>query len=279
MRIDSHHHLWDLAIRDQPWTADLPPLRRSFSIDDLRPALGTYAIERTIVVQTVCDESETHELLADAARSPTIAGVVGWADLTTPGVADDLSALRARPGGAVLAGIRHQVQEEPDPDWLLRSDVRHGLDAVGAADLTYDLVVKTPQWPATVAAVRASPNTRFVLDHAGKPQIVRNDLVQWRRMITELSRESNVAVKLSGLVTEADPDSWTVDDLRPYADVLVDSFGPDRVMFGSDWPVCLLAGSYDDVFDAAVSLTADLSNAERRQVFGGSAAHWYRLAL
>jgi L-fuconolactonase len=174
-------------------------------------------------------------------------------------------------------GVRHQVQEEPDPRWLCRPDVRRGLAAVGAAGLAYDLVITPAQLSATIETVTALPQLRFVLDHGAKPRIRAGELAPWRADITALARRPNVDVKLSGLVTEADHARWTVDDLRPYADVLLAGFGPARTMFGSDWPVCLLAGSYDDVWDAAVALTDGLSAAEHDAVFGGTAARAYQL--
>jgi L-fuconolactonase len=276
MRIDSHHHVWDLAVRDQPWTADLPALRRSFALSDVQPALAANHFDRTVIVQTITVADETPELLGLAQAEPTVAGVVGWLDLTVPDVPTRLAALGAQPGGESLVGIRHQVQGETDPRWLCRPDVRRGLAAVAEAGLTYDLLVVPPQLPAAIETAAALPELRFVLDHAGKPDIAHDGLDGWRAHIVELGALPNVAVKLSGLVTEAGP-GWTVDQLRPYAGVLFDAFGPDRIMFGSDWPVCLLVTSYDGWVDAAEQLTADLSEAERAAVFGGAAARWYGL--
>ena len=215
LRVDAHHHVWDLAVRDQPWTAELPALRRSFALADLRPHLDAHGIGATVVVQTVCVPGETPELLALAAAEPLVAGVVGWVDLTAPDVADRLSGLRTRPGGAALVGVRHQVQEEPDPRWLCRPDVRHGLAAVADAGLAYDLVVTAAQLPAVVGTARALPQLRLVLDHAGKPPVRDRRLEPWRTQIAALARCPNTTVKLSGLVTEADHDAWTVADLRP----------------------------------------------------------------
>lgn len=277
MRIDAHQHVWDLAVRDQPWTADLPVLRRSFGLDDLRPALDAHGIDATVVVQTVCVPGETPELLALAARDGRVAGVVGWVDLTASDVADHLAALRGGPGGEALVGVRHQVQEEPDPRWLCRADVRRGLEAVAAAGLAYDLVVVPAQLDAVAETVRAVPALRFVLDHAGKPPVASGALEPWAGAVRTVAAAPNVAVKLSGLVTEADHERWTVDDLRPFADVVLDAFGPARTMFGSDWPVCLLAGGYDAVWEAASALTDRLAPGERDDVLGGTAARWYRL--
>ena len=279
MRIDAHHHVWDLAVRDQPWTADLPPLRRSFALADLRPDLEEARIERTVLVQTVPVAEETPEFLALAAGdgADVVAGVVGWVELGAPDVAERLAQLQAATGGARLVGIRHLVQSEPDPRWLARADVRNGVAAVGAAGLAYDVLVRPVQLPAAVETVLALPEVRFVLDHVAKPPIATGELEPWRTDLRRLAAAPNVAVKLSGMVTEADAERWTVADLRPYADVVLDAFGPERTMFGSDWPVCLLAADYATVVAAAEELTADLTATERAAVFGGTAAEWYRL--
>lgn len=277
-RIDAHHHVWDLSVRDQEWTAGMPVLRRSFGFAELQPHLDSHGIDATVLVQTVTVAEETAELLALAALTPSIAGVVGWVDLTAPDVADRLAALRAVPGGDLLVAVRHQVQSEPDPRWLARPDVLRGLEAVAAADLAYDLLVVPGQLPAAIEAVAAVPGLRFVLDHAAKPAIASGRLEPWRGHVRELARHPQVSVKLSGLVTEADVEAWTVKDLRPYADTLLESFGPARTMYGSDWPVCLLAAGYDEVIRAAEDLTAALSAAERADVFGGTACRAYRLA-
>jgi L-fuconolactonase len=274
MRIDAHHHVWDLDVRDQPWTAELPALRRSFGIDELRPALVASEVDATVLVQTIAIEAETPELLALADAEPVIAGVVGWIDLTAPDAADQLARLQDGAGGGRLVGIRHQVQDEPDPRWLCRADVRRELAAVGEAGLAYDLLVKPQQLASAVDTVRALPDMRFVLDHAGKPAIRDGAIQPWRAEIAELALLPNVAVKLSGLVTEA-ADEWTLEQLRPYVDVLLQAVEPARIMFGSDWPVCLLAASYREVVAAAQELTAQLSSAERADVFGETAARWY----
>jgi L-fuconolactonase len=277
-RIDAHHHVWDLGVRDQPWTAELPAIRRSFGFDELRPELEKHDIDGTVLVQTIPVPEETPEFLALAAAEPLIRGVVGWVDLTAPDVADRLAALRAAPGGERLVGIRHGVQSEPDPRWLTRPDVRRGLTAVAAAGLVYDLLVVPPQLDAALETVAALPELRFVLDHAGKPAIRTGGIDPWARQVGELARHENVTCKLSGLVTEADLESWTIADLRPYTDRLLAAFGPGRLMFGSDWPVCLLAATYDQVFGAVEALTAGLGDGERADLLGGTAVRTYGLA-
>jgi L-fuconolactonase len=276
-RVDAHQHFWDLNVRDQPWTVGLPLLRRSFDIADLRPHIVANRIDLSVVVQTICVPEETPELLALAAKEPSIGGVVGWVDLCTPGVKDRVAFLQELPGGDRLVGIRHQVQEEPDPRWLCRPDVRRGLQAVAAAGLVYDLVVRHHQLPAVIETASALPEVPFVLDHAGKPPIASGAISPWREHVTSLGRLSNVAVKLSGMVTEAEHQGWTVEQLRPYGDVLLEAFGASRTMWGSDWPVCLLAASYDEVLGSAEQLTASLSAPELAAVFGGNAVAWYGL--
>jgi L-fuconolactonase len=279
VRVDAHHHVWDLSVRDQPWTAELPPLRRSFALAELEPALAAEGIGATVLVQTVDVQEETPELLALAAANPVVTGVVGWVDLTAPDVADRLAALKGAPGGEWLVGIRHGVQGEPDPRWLCRPDVRRGLAAVAAAGLVYDLLVVPVQLPAAVETVRALPELRCVLDHAGKPRIAAGERQPWAADIAALGRADNVAVKLSGLVTEVDLVAWTPDDIRPYADDVLTAFGPERTMFGSDWPVCLLAAGYPRVAELARTLIAPLSAAEQDAVLGATAARWYGLDL
>ncbi|AHH93857.1 amidohydrolase family protein [Kutzneria albida] len=275
MRVDAHHHVWDLTVRDQPWTTGV--IRRSFGVEDLLPLASQGSVEATVLVQTVTVPEETPEFLALAEQWPLVQAVVGWTDLTAEDVADRLAELTGGTGGRWLRGIRHQVQGEPDPDWLCRAEVRRGLAAVGQAGLVYELLTLPHQLPAAVRTVSELPEVRFVLDHCSKPPIASGELEPWAGEIRRLAAWENVACKLSGLVTEADHANWSVADLRPYAEVVLAAFGPDRVMFGSDWPVCLLAAEYPEVLDATEQLTAELSAAERERVFGGTATEVYRL--
>ncbi|KAF5993076.1 MULTISPECIES: amidohydrolase family protein [Streptomyces] len=279
MRVDAHHHVWDLSVRDQDWITgpELRPLRRDFGVADLAPQARAAGVDRTVLVQTVTVPEETPEFLALAEQGELIAGVVGWTDLTRPDVADELARLRGLPGGRHLKGIRHQVQGEPDPEWLLRPDVRDGLAAVAEAGLVYDLVVLPHQLPACVRAAAGHPGLTFVLDHLGKPPIATGALRPWATAVRALAALPNTVCKLSGMVTEADHAKWTVDGLRPYADTVLDAFGPGRLMFGSDWPVCTLAASYGQVVDVAEELTGGLGAEERAEVFGGTATRVYRL--
>jgi L-fuconolactonase len=277
--VDAHHHLWDLGVRDQDWITGraLAPLRRDFLLSDYRSVADANAIAGSVVVQTVTVPAETPELLALAAGSDLIAGVVGWTDLAAPDVADKIAALTEMPGGAKLVGLRHQVQSEPDPDWLTRPDVLRGLGAIARAGLVYDLVITAGQVATSARAAAAVPDLVFVLDHLGKPPIAAGRTEPWAEDLRGLAALPNTSAKLSGLVTEADWRRWQVADLRPYAEIALDAFGPARTMFGSDWPVCTLAASYPDVLAAARDLTAGLSPAEREAVFAGTATSVYGL--
>jgi L-fuconolactonase len=276
--VDAHHHLWDLSVRDQDWITDPPMgvIRRSFLEPDFVAAAPD--VSTSVLVQTVCVPEETPEFLAIAASSDIVGAVVGWTDLTSAGVSDALAELVDRPDGSWLRGIRHQVQSEPDPEWLCRKDVWHGLAQVGAAGLLYELLTVPHQLPAARRTVAALPQVRFVVDHCSKPAI-GSDPGEWAELVRSLAAHENVTCKLSGLVTEADWKSWDVAALRPYFEVVLDAFGPERLMFGSDWPVCLLASSYSGVVSAAANLAADLSAAERARVMGGTAIETYRLGL
>jgi L-fuconolactonase len=278
-RIDAHHHLWDTETRDYPWM-DGPwadPLRGMFGVDEFDRASADHDVAASVVVQAVMEVDETRDLLALAADTPRIAGVVGWVDLTGHDVGDRLSALHAGTAGGKLVGIRHQVEDEPDPRWLMRDDVLRGLGAVGAAGLAYDLLVKPPQLAAAIEVVRRRPEVRFVLDHLGKPPIGR-DLDDWSASLAALADQPNVVAKLSGLVTEADWRGWTVDQLRPCIDHALAVFGPQRLMFGSDWPVCTLAATYGEVVGVVDEALATLSSAEREAVLVTTAVETYGLA-
>ncbi|WP_097911802.1 amidohydrolase family protein [Streptomyces sp. b84] len=277
--VDAHHHLWDLAVRDQEWITgpDLAPLRRSFLLPELEAQARDAGVAATVLVQTVTVAEETPELLALAARSELVQGVVGWTDLTSPGVADELARLRSLPGGEFLRSIRHQVQGERDPQWLTRPDVLRGLRAVATSGLTYDLVVLAHQLPSATRAAAAVPGLTFVLDHLGKPPIASGELRPWAGLVREFAALPNTVCKLSGAVTEADWRSWSAAGLAPYADTVIDAFGPRRLMFCSDWPVCTLAASYREVVAVSRELTAALSAPEREEVWSGTARRVYRL--
>lgn len=272
MIVDSHHHFWDPSRRDYPWMGDeLAEIRRPFGPDDLRPLLEANGVDKSILVQTVSNLDETREFLQIAASNDFVAGVVGWVDLTDPEVGNVIAGLRDGAGGGRLAGIRHQVHDESDPGWLRRDDVQRGIEAVGEAGLAYDLLVRTREVPAAVDTVRRHPEMRFVIDHAAKPRIAGGLMdVGWEEAMAPLADLPNVACKISGLVTEADWNRWTEEDLDPYVRRVLGWFGSERCLFGTDWPVCLLAASYERVVTTMRSLIGD-----DESVFGGTAARVY----
>jgi len=277
MIIDAHHHLWDPGTRRHAWLDTFPPLRRRFGIDEFAGLAAARGVTASVLVQVRPSVAETGEFLAVAASGTLAAGVVGWADLTAPDVADQVARLRELPGGDRLAGIRHLVQDEPDPGWLDRPEVRRGLIALGDAGLVYDLLVRPAQLTAAIRVARDLPGVSFVLDHGGKPDIARGQYEPWASLVDELAARPNVNCKLSGLVTEAGP-RWSAARIGPYASWLIDSFGPRRLMVGSDWPVCTLAATYGEVLDLAVSaLSARLGPADVALVLAGNAARIYGL--
>ncbi|MCO1594460.1 amidohydrolase family protein [Micromonospora sp. RHAY321] len=274
MIVDAHHHLWDPAVRAYPWLSDdaLAPIRRPFTLADLRAAADE-RVAATVVVQTVPSVAETEEFLTTARESGgLIAGVVGWLDLTRADTGDEIDRLRSGP----LVGVRHQAQDEPDPDWLRRADVTRGIAAVGARGLPYDILVRAPQRPAALAAAQGLDGVRFVIDHAGKPGIAAGEWGSWASWITAMARCEGVVCKLSGLVTEAAGD-WSAARIRPYAEHVLSAFGADRVLFGSDWPVCELHGRYADVLALTDDLLAGCTTSERAAVLGDTARRVYAL--
>jgi L-fuconolactonase len=276
--VDAHHHFWDPGEADYPWlTDDLAVIRRRFGPEDLAPELAATGVRATVLVQTRSSQDETADFLALAAVTPFIAGVVGWVDLTHPTVGDAIAELRAGPGGHDLVGIRHQVHDEPDAEWLQRDDVMRGIRAVGAAGLVYDLLLRPRELPAALELAQRLSDTRFVIDHLAKPPIATGDIALWRSWIDAFAPLEHVACKVSGLVTEADWSSWTAADLQPFVDLAIDVFGPERLLFGSDWPVCLLAATYPQVVGTAGTLLEGLSDDELAAVMGGNAARIYGL--
>ena len=285
MIVDAHHHLWDPAGRRHAWLDTLPSLRRPFGLDDFQAAAAPQGVTASVLVQVLPDVAETEEFLARAAASHgagggpvPVAGVVGWVDLCGRNVAAEIARIRERHGGDRLVGIRHLVQDEPDPAWLDRPEVRRGLRAVGQAGLVYDLLIRPSQLPAALRLTAEEDQVRFVLDHAAKPRISGGELEPWATLIDELAARPNVACKVSGLVTEAAAD-WQPAQFAPYVDVLLASFGPGRLLFGSDWPVCLLAATYAEVLALARDLLSPhLSPAELDAFFAGNARSVYRLS-
>ena len=278
--IDSHHHFWDPASGgDYGWlSGPFTPINRKFEPADLRPALQRNGVAGTVLVQTWNDLGETWDFLRTAEATDFVAGVVGWVDLTDSKLAGTLADLKAAAEGKWLVGVRHLIQTESDPNWLLRDDVKRGLKAVGAADLVYDLVPNLPQLPSCIATAEAFPQVRFVLDHISKPEIRNRGFDEWAPLIRRFrERRDHVWCKLSGMVTEANWQTWTPQDLKPYVHEVLEVFGADRCMFGTDWPVCLVAANYDRVVDALQECIKDLSHSDRKKIFGLNAIEAYRL--
>lgn len=285
--IDAHQHFWDLTEHAQPWLASHPalaPLLRNFTLADLAPLAAAGGITATVAVQTVAEPWETPELLTLAAGPGLVAGVAGWADLTAPDIADVLARLRELPGGDRLAGIRHPVLAEPDPGWLARPDVLRGLAALAAAGLAYDVVGEPRHLPAAVTAARQVPGLRFVLDHLGNPGMAPGTSPEadepWASAVTDFAALPNTTAKLSGILGVPPPPGaapGSLAHLRPYYDFGLHAFGPNRLMFGSDWPPCTLDASYSQVIATARALTSDLSSTEQDAIFRGTARRTYRL--
>jgi L-fuconolactonase len=276
-RVDAHLHVWDLARRPQPWTANLPVLQRSYSLADVRKEQEDAEVARVVLVQCVDDVEETRELLGLAAVDERVAGVVGWLDLDAPRFPQDLAELRAGPGGERLVGLRHQLQVEPDKSWLDRTAVRSSLRHLGEATLTFDLVVASEQLEQVARVVAAVPGLRFVLDHCGNPPLRDGELQEWCAHVAAVAAHPNVAVKLSAIATHGAWGATTAADLAPVVDHLLADFGPGRTMFGSDWPVCLLGAGYRHVVTLTEQVIRGLTDADRDAVWSGTAEVWYGL--
>lgn len=277
--IDTHHHVWDPATADYDWmTDDLAAIRRRFDTGDLTAATDPAGVTGTVLVQTRSSFDESREFLALAAETPIILGVVAWVDLTADDVVDRIAELRAGTGGEYLRGIRHQVHDEEDENWLLRDDVRRGLAVLRDNNLVYDLLLRSRELPAAIRVVQEMPDLVWVLDHIAKPEIAVSKWEPWAALIQDLADASpSCWVKLSGMVTEADWSAWTADDLCPYAHHVIKAFGPERCMLGTDWPVCLLAASYQQVIDTGLNLISHLPPEEQMAIRAGNAVKAYSL--
>jgi L-fuconolactonase len=275
MIIDAHQHFWQYDPRRHGWITDsMSALKRDFLPADLTRELQQNGVGGAIAVQAETSLHETEFLLQLAGSSDKILGVVGWIELTSPSVSDQVRSFVGRPK---LCGFRHVVQDEPDDRYLLREDVMRGIRAIGDAGFTYDLLLYPRQLPAAIELVACFPNQKFVLDHCAKPFIKTRQFEPWAPHIRELAKFPHVCCKLSGLITEADWHSWKSNDLRPYLDLVVEAFTPSRLMFGSDWPVCLLAGGYHAVKNSIDAYAEQFSPQDRGLIFGGVAAQFYGL--
>jgi len=275
MRIDAHQHFWQYRPETHAWISDaMPQLKRDFLPADLQPLLGAAGFDGCVAVQAQQNVAETEWLLQLADQHPFIRGVVGWVDLCGPHVADGLRRLAVHPR---LRGVRHVVQDEPDDRFMLRPEFLRGIAALTPLGLTYDILIYARQLPAAIELVQRFPQQRFVLDHVGKPEIRDRHLDPWRDNITALAALPNVSCKLSGMVTEADWQQWKPSDFTAYLDIVLARFGAQRLMIGSDWPVCTLAGTYEDVMAVVTDYVGFLSPSEREAVRGGNAVRFYTL--
>ena len=273
--IDSHQHFWQVGRFDYPWMkSDNEVLYRHYLPAQLEPVLRRNSVEQTVLVQASNSVAESRWLLQLADEHSFVAGVVGWADLASLETSSQLEELTAHPK---FKGVRHLVESEPEDDWLVHSEVLSGLKTLAAFAVSFDLLVHTRHLQYARIVAEENPELSLVIDHLAKPPIARGEFDEWARELRPLAAFPNVYCKLSGLVTEANWSTWTIDDLRPYVDYVLELFGVERLMFGSDYPVCLLAASYDRVLGSFQELLKDLSATDRDQVFGGNAVRFYRL--
>lgn len=275
MKIDAHQHFWRYSAAEYNWIdGPMRAIRADFLPEALAPLLNAAGIAGTVAIQARQTLEESHWLLTLARDNPLIKGVVGWVPLVAPNVADTLAVLAQNPR---FKGVRHVVQGEPDPAFLEGAAFNAGLRAVTAHDLVYDVLVLARQLPATIAFVDRHPQQQFVLDHIAKPVVRGAPPSEWCQHIRELSRRGNIACKFSGVVTEVPGWRWTPELLRPYFDVVLQAFGPRRLMFGSDWPVCLVAASYARWCSFVEECTAALTATESADILGETATRIYKL--
>jgi L-fuconolactonase len=275
MILDAHHHLWRYSREEYGWISDdMSVLARDFVVEDLRATASKCGVTGSIAVQARQSTAETEWLLDAADADDFIRGVVGWAPLIDADVGQTLDGLAGR---SKLRGLRHVVQDEPDDAFLLRDDFNRGVTEITRRDLTYDILIFARQLPAAIEFVDRHPGGRFVLDHIAKPRIAAGEIEPWRAQLAELALRPNVACKISGVVTEADWTSWTAESIRPYLDAALEAFGPARLMYGSDWPVCLLAAEYERWVQVVTDWASRLSPTEQASFFHGAAETAYRL--
>ena len=276
MRIDSHQHFWKYnPVRDQWITDEMAVLRRDFFPQDLLPELRGNDMDGSIAVQADQSEAETQFLLDLAKQNSFIRGVVGWIDLSADNLAERLTTLSR---DKKLRGFRHIVQAESDDRFMLQPKFVKGISCLGEFGLTYDILVYPRQLSAAIELVARFPNQSFVIDHLAKPEIKARRTMPWAQHMREVAQGANVYCKVSGICTEADWKTWCLADCSPYLDVVFEAFGPDRIMFGSDWPVCMLAGNYSQVVQLIADYTKNFSPSDKEKIFGLNAARFYRIA-
>ncbi len=276
MRIDSHQHFWKVKRGDYPWMNPADPvLYRDYMPEDIKPHLAKHKIDRTILVQGAPTTAETDFLLDLAHHHDFVAGVVGWLDMEHADFAKQFERYRQKPK---FVGIRPMLQELPEDNYIVRPAVLESLKLIAELGFPFDFLTFSRHLPYVLQALEKAPKLRAVIDHISKPEIKAQKTEPWRSLIREVAGHKNVCCKLSGMITEADHRNWTPDHLRPYVEHVVECFGFERVMFGSDWPVCLLAGTYDRVVEALRSILAPVLNpASEAAVWGNSAARFYKI--
>jgi L-fuconolactonase len=273
--IDSHQHFWKVGLFDYPWMSpDLGVLYQDYLPPALEPVLRESGVSQTVLVQASNSLEETRWLLGLADRYPFIAGVVGWVDLAGSDVAGQLDEFIAHPK---FKGVRHLVESERSDDWLVQPSVLDGFHVLASHGIPYDMLVHTRHLKHVVTIAKECPELPLVVDHLAKPPIAAGEFDQWSREIGRVAENRNVSCKISGLVTEADVRNWTSEDLRPYVNRAVELFGPGRLIFGSDHPVCLLAASYRQVLDSAFELLGHLGDASIENIFRRNAISFYKL--
>jgi L-fuconolactonase len=273
MKIDAHQHFWSYTPEEYGWIGpDMAILKKDHLPADLSPLLESVGLDGTVAVQARQTLEETEWLLELADRYPFVKGVVGWLDLRSPEMRGQLERFCAHPK---FRAVRHVVQDEPDDQFMLREDFIHGLGMLAEFDLTYDILIFARHLPVACELVEKFPDQRFVLDHIAKPSIKDGELTPWDAHIRRLAAFPNVCCKVSGMVTEADWHQWQPSDFRPYLNAVFEAFGPQRVMFGSDWPVCTLAGTYADVVQIVSDYVQRFSEQEQAHVWGETARRSY----
>lgn len=275
MIIDTHHHLWNYNQSEFGWIDDdMTSIRRSFLPYDLISSLGNTEVEKVITVQARQSLKETDWLLYLASQYTMMAGVVGWLPLEDENISRLIDKYAENKW---LKGLRHVIQGEPDPEFILGKDFNRGISLLKQYDLVYEILILEHQLPETIRFVDMHPGQQFVLDHIAKPRIRTNELEPWASLIRELAQRENVSCKISGMVTEADYQSWTEEQLRPYFDVVIEAFGPSRLMFGSDWPVCLVATTYHRWVDVVKKAISTLNPLDQEIILYGNAKGIYKI--
>jgi L-fuconolactonase len=276
MRIDSHQHFWKADRGDYHWMSPaVPVLCRDYLPEDLQPLLARNKIDKTILVQAAQTKAETDFLLYLAQPHDFIAGVIGWLDMDSPNFARELELYTKK---TKFLGLRPMLQDIPQDDWILRPQVINSLKLIAERDIPFEFLTYTRHLPHVLNALKAVPHLRAVIDHLSKPEIKNQKLEPWASLMAEVAKHPNVYCKLSGMITEANHETWTIEDLRPFVERVLGSFGADRVMYGSDWPVCLLAGSYNRVIGALQAiLKPHLNERQEAAVFGDNARRFYKL--